>query len=182
MVDSVTSPLPSPVTYLPVDLHRWDQGPGGDALVIPIWSDVRPLRGAAGLLDWRLCGRLSQMIREGRLSGEQGEKLLHVTGRLPWKRVLFIGIGESGSYTEGTFRTTIESALDALRGIGATSMAIALPGRDIDLVPPDRAVRDFLDLLNGREATGATWLEKLTIIDSSSTSKNGTGAPRPRSS
>jgi hypothetical protein len=48
-----------PITsFLPVDLLRWDRGPGGDALVVPVWSDVRPLRGAAGLLDWRLCGRL----------------------------------------------------------------------------------------------------------------------------
>ena len=58
-----------PVAFLPIDLSRWDHGPGGDALVVPVWSDVRPLRGAAGLLDWRLCGRLSQMIREGRVSG-----------------------------------------------------------------------------------------------------------------
>jgi hypothetical protein len=162
---------PSRVTFLPLDLHRWDQGPGGDALVVPIWSDVRPLRGAAGLLDWRLCGRLSQMIRDGRLSGTPGEKLLHMTGRLPWKRVLFLGIGESAEFTPTTFVTAVEGALEALRGLGALSMAIALPGRDIDMVDAERAVRDFLDLLARHENGAGNAFDKLTVIDSASPAK-----------
>jgi hypothetical protein len=65
-----------PTTFLPVDLHRWDRGPAADVLAVPVWSDLRPLRGAAGLLDWRLCGRLSQLLREGRLCGALGNRLL----------------------------------------------------------------------------------------------------------
>jgi leucyl aminopeptidase len=166
-----TTTPPSRVTFLPLDLHRWDQGPGGDAVVIPVWSDVRPLRGAAGLLDWRLCGRLSQMIRDGRLSGASGEKLLHVTGRLPWKRVLFIGLGDSSEFSSSTFKTTLASAVDALRGIGATSMAIALPGRDLDLIQPDRAVRELLALLDEPETSDGAGFEMLTVIDRASPTK-----------
>jgi hypothetical protein len=77
----------SQIAFLPVDLGRWDRCPGGDALVVPLWTDVRPLRGAAGLLDWRLNGRLSQLLREGRVEGATGEKLLFVTSRVPWRRV-----------------------------------------------------------------------------------------------
>jgi Cytosol aminopeptidase family, N-terminal domain. len=167
-----------PITFLPVDLSRWDHGPGGDTLVVPVWSDVRPLRGAAGLLDWRLCGRLSQMIREGRVSGAAREKLLLVTSRIPWRRVLAVGVGESTAFCEDAFRSTVDCSLQALRGIGASSVAMALPGRDIDLIRPDRAVRHFMDALAQSEQPGGPWLERLTVIDAPSAAKTMSDASR----
>jgi hypothetical protein len=169
MVLSLT--LSSPLTFLPVDLFRWDHGPGGDALVVPVWRDLRPLRGAAGLLDWRLCGRLSQMIRDGRLFGDPKEKLLLVTGRVPWKRVLAVGIGESTSFDEDSFRLAIDCTLEALRGIGAGSVAIALPGRDIDRIRPDRAMRQFVDAVAEHHQTCGIWLNSITVIDAPSATK-----------
>ena len=160
-----------PISYLPVDLYRWDHGPSGDALVVPVWSDVRPLRGAAGLLDWRLCGRLSQMIRDGRVSGDPCEKLLIVTSRIPWRRVLAVGVGESISFCDDAFRRAVDCSLEALRGIGAKSVAIALPGRDLDLIRPDHAVRHFMDALTQSEAASGAWLERLTVIDVPSAAK-----------
>jgi hypothetical protein len=166
----MSGPSP-PITFLPIDLSRWDHGPGGDVLVVPVWSDVRPLRGAAGLLDWRLCGRLSQMIRDGRVLGAPREKLLLVTNRIPWRRVLAIGVGVSTAFDEDAFRSTIDCSLQALRGIGASSVAMALPGRDVDLIRPERAVRHFMSALAQSDETGGAWLERLTIIDVPSVSK-----------
>jgi hypothetical protein len=158
-----------PITsFLPVDLFRWDRGPGGDALVVPVWSDVRPLRGAAGLLDWRLCGRLSQMLRDGNISGAAGEKLLLATGRVVWQRVLAIGLGESVAFDEGAFRAVVDCCLDTLRRIGVGSLAIAFPGRDIDLIRPDRAMHGFLEALAQNELASGPWLQKLTVIDAAS--------------
>jgi hypothetical protein len=156
--------LTAPVTFLPVDLHRWDRGPGGDVLVVPIWSDVRPLRGAVGLLDWRLCGKISQMIREGRVSGAAGEKLLLVTGRVPWRRILGIGAGPSDVFGDGACRAILGCAFDAAHGIGAERVAIALPGRDLDLLKPDLAMRHLIESLANSEAKGK-WLRELTVID-----------------
>jgi hypothetical protein len=170
MGDNSSSVLPSPITFLPVDLHRWDHGPGGDVLIVPIWSDVRPLRGAAGLLDWRLCGKISQMIREGRVSGAAGEKLLLVTGRVPWRRVLGIGAGPSDAFGDGDCKAALQCALDAARGIGAESMAIAIPGRDMDLVKPDKAIRYLLESVEGNQGQ-PTWLHRLTIIDAPAATK-----------
>jgi hypothetical protein len=151
--------------FLPIDLQRWDRGPGGDALVVPVWSDVRPLRGAAGLLDWRLCGRLSQMIRDGKLTGSTGEKLLLVTARIPWQRVLAVGVGESAAFDEKAFRLAVDCGLDTLRRLGARSMAIAFPGRDIDAIRADRALRSFSEALARSESDSGPWLERLTVID-----------------
>jgi len=80
---------------------------------VPLWADVRPLRGAAGLLDWRLNGRLSRLLREGRLEGVIGEKLLFFTTRVPWRRVLTIGLGATTSFSEDAFRTSLGAVLDA---------------------------------------------------------------------
>lgn len=189
MADTPSAPSPSPITFLPVDLNRWDHGPGGDVLVIPIWSDVRPLRGPAGLLDWRLCGKISQMIREGRVSGAAGEKLLLVTGRVPWRRVLGIGAGPSDVFGDGACKASLQCALDAAHGIGAGRLAIAIPGRDMDLVKPDQAMRFLLDSVEGSQG-GGTWLQHLTIIDMPAATKTmselaraagvPTGTPDPR--
>lgn len=170
MGGNLSSLLPSPITFLPVDLHRWDHGPGGDVLVIPIWSDVRPLRGAAGLLDWRLCGKISQMIREGRVSGSAGEKLLLVTGRVPWRRILGVGAGPSEVFGDGACKATLQCAFEAAHGIGAERVAIAIPGRDIDLVKPDKAIHHLLEAVRMSQSQG-TWLQQLTVIDAPVASK-----------
>jgi hypothetical protein len=105
------------------------------------------------------------MIREGRVSGSTGEKLLLVTGRLAWSRVLAVGVGASADFSQSSCQAALECALDAARGIGATHMAIALPGRDIDLVRPDLAMYCLLDTIEKSRSAHGSWLSALTIID-----------------
>jgi len=163
--------MSAPISFLPIDLVRWDNGPGGDAMVVPIWMDVRPLRGAAGLLDWRMCGRLSQVIREGRLAGTPGEKLLLVTNRIRWRRVLAVGVGESKEFNSDAFRNAVDCSLQALRGIGASNVAMALPGRDVDLLRPEDAVRQLIDAVAESEQGNGRWLDSLVLIDTPAASK-----------
>ncbi len=40
-----------------------------DLVIVSFCSTDRPLRGAAGRVDWRLCGRLSHLIEAGRVAG-----------------------------------------------------------------------------------------------------------------
>jgi leucyl aminopeptidase len=167
----MSAPPSSSITFLPLDLNRWDSGPGGDAVVVPVWADIRPLRGAAGLLDWRLCGRLSQMIRDGRVAGSPNEKLLLSSSRVPWKRILAIGLGETADFSEETYRETIVCILKALHGIGASTAAIALPGRDIDRIPAEHALREFASALATNQQENGTWLKAATIIDAPSAIK-----------
>ncbi|HSZ80931.1 MAG TPA: M17 family peptidase N-terminal domain-containing protein [Polyangia bacterium] len=119
------------VSLLPVELARWDQAPPGDAVCVPVWTDVRPLRGAAGLLDWRLCGRLSMMLASGKVTGAEGEQTLFPTAhRLPWRLVLALGGGPRRDFSDRRFQASVRRALDAVRGLGARRLALALPGRD----------------------------------------------------
>ena len=47
-----------------------------DVVAVPVFSGERPLRGDAGRLDWRLCGKLSALVAEERLSGQPGDAVL----------------------------------------------------------------------------------------------------------
>ena len=108
------------LSVLPLDLARWDEAPR-DCLVLPVFKDDRPLRGAAGLADWRLCGRLSRLIKANRATAEAGETLLLPPGRrLRFARVLWFGLGDAKGYSDERFRKDL--ALDPRRrGQGAAS-------------------------------------------------------------
>jgi hypothetical protein len=148
------------VYLLPLDLARWDQAPGGDLFVVPIWNDVRPLRGAAGLLDWRLNGRLSECLREERFTGEPAERLLLPTKRIPWRAVLALGLGSARDFDEDRFRAVLDTAFAVIRGLGLATMAAALPGRETDRLAPDRAAELFRESAQDRPHVAA-----LTLLD-----------------
>jgi hypothetical protein len=121
------------VSLLTVELSRWDQAPPGDCVCVPVWTDVRPLRGAAGLLDWRMCGRLSAMLASGKVTGAEGEQTLFPSAhRLPWRLVLALGVGPRRDFSERRFQACVHRAFEAVRGLGARRLALALPGRDAD--------------------------------------------------
>ena len=50
-----------------------------DLAAVPLFTEDRPLRGGVGRADWRLCGRLSDLVASGRLAGERGEAALVAT-------------------------------------------------------------------------------------------------------
>jgi hypothetical protein len=126
--------------FLPPDLGRWD-GAEADALCVFVFEDQRPPRGAAGLLDWRLCGQLSRWLSGGRLTGRRGERLLApLGGRLPWAKVVVLGAGGQGGFDEQVYRSAVRDALGTLSGIGARRYVLALPGRAEGRIAPRRAL------------------------------------------
>jgi hypothetical protein len=167
--------LAGAVTLLPLDLVRWDQAPAGDLFAVPISTDVRPLRGPAGLLDWRLNGRLSHWLREERFAGEPGEKLLMPTQRVPWSAVLAVGVGASTAFDEERFRTALTIVLGAARGLRLQRLAIALPGRDLGRVEPERALALLREVLAAAEAGSSpacdNVISSLTLVDTAAALK-----------
>jgi hypothetical protein len=148
------------ISLLPLDLARWDQAPGGDLFVVPVGSDVRPLRGAAGLLDWRLNGRLSACLRDERFTGEPAERLLLPTKRIPWRAVLALGVGAARDFDEARFRSVLDQAFAVIRGLGLSTMAAALPGRETGRLEPDRAANLLRESAQDRPHVAA-----LTLLD-----------------
>ena len=133
------------LSVLPLDLARWDETLR-DCLVLPVFKDDRPLRGAAGLADWRLCGRLSNLIKSNRASAEQGETMLLPPGRrLKFRRLMWFGLGDSKGYSDDRFRKDLGWIVDTVSKAGVTDWALQPPGRASGLIGARRAVELILD-------------------------------------
>ena len=133
------------LTVLPLDLARWDES-ARDTLVLSVFKSDRPLRGAAGLVDWRLCGRLSRMLKANRATAEAGETILMPPGRrLRFQRVLWFGLGEAKGYGDTRFAHDIKWIGEVVAKAGITDWSLQAPGRASGLIGARRAVELILD-------------------------------------
>lgn len=117
-----------------------------EALALPLFSDERPLRGALGLLDWRLCGFLSGLVERGKVRGEPLETVL-VPGRpkLGMDKLFMLGLGPSAGFDERGLRQGLDHILDTLARARVRSTALVLPGRNgARPIAPARAMEVFV--------------------------------------
>ncbi|HEX9622596.1 MAG TPA: M17 family peptidase N-terminal domain-containing protein [Polyangiaceae bacterium] len=131
-------------------LRRLDLA-GTEVLVAGMSTDERPLHGLAGLVDWRLCGKLSSALGSGFASGRRGEVLM-VPGRpkLPFDKVVLFGIGAVKEFNEHVYRVVVEQVLATLEGLRVRSAVVELPGRHFGAIAAERAADILLELCAGR--------------------------------
>ncbi|MGE0871584.1 MAG: M17 family peptidase N-terminal domain-containing protein [Kofleriaceae bacterium] len=130
---------------LPLDLARWDEA-RRDCLVVTVFKDDRPLRGAAGLADWRMCGRLSKLLKRNRASGESGEAMMLPSGkRLGFTKVMWFGLGDSKGYSDERFKHDLSWIVEVVDKARVADWAIQPPGRASGLIGARRAVELMLD-------------------------------------
>jgi hypothetical protein len=124
---------------------------GTEVLAAGIAAGERPPHGLAGLVDWRLAGRISRLVLQGFATGEVGEVLL-VPGRpkLPFDKIVLFGIGTRAEFNEIVFRAVIARMLDTLEGLRARTAVVELPGRHFDAIAPERAADILLENAAGR--------------------------------
>jgi hypothetical protein len=133
------------LSVLPLDLARWDEA-AHDCLVLPVFKDDRPLRGAAGLVDWRLGGRLSRLIKGDKASAEAGETMLLPPGRrLRFSKLLWFGLGDAKGYSDERFKHDLAWILDVVARAGVKDWALQAPGRASGVIGARRAVELMLD-------------------------------------
>ena len=139
------------IAFVPPDLRRLDQL-RCDVLALSFFREDRPLRGAAGLVDWRLCGRLSRLVASGRLQGGTGElTLLPARPRLPFDKLLLLGLGPRDAFDEAAYVEALRATFAALASMRTHSVAIALPGRATAAIAPEAAITALLDLSGAAE-------------------------------
>jgi len=132
-------------SVLPLDLARWDES-RRECLVLSVFKDERPLRGAAGLADWRLCGRLSRLVKGNKVAAEPRETLMLPAGRrLAFSKILWFGLGESKGYTDDRFRADLAWIVDVVAKAGIKDWAFQPPGRASGLIGARRAIEIMLD-------------------------------------
>jgi hypothetical protein len=133
------------LNVLPLDLARWDETKR-DCLVLPVFRDDRPLRGAAGLADWRLCGKLSRLLKASRASADAGETMLLPPGRrLSFSRVMWFGLGDAKGYSESRFRVDLTWIAQVVAKAGMRDFTLQLPGRASGLIGARRAIEIVLE-------------------------------------
>jgi hypothetical protein len=134
-----------PISSLPIDLYKWEDK-SRDTLCVTVFEDERPLRGVAGLVDWRLCGRLSRLLTSRKATGAAGESLMLPAGRrLPMNRIVWFGLGPAKGYNEERMRRDLAWIGDVFAKAAITECAMQLPGRSLGLLGARRAIEMVLD-------------------------------------
>jgi hypothetical protein len=144
--------------FVPPDLERLDMA-SAEVVVCTAWRDLRPCPGLAGLLDWRLAGRLSRLLREEFAFGALGE-ILCVPGRprLPFDKVLVLGLGERAHFGPDTFRAAVGRLCTTLEGLRVRRAVVELPGRGDDAISPEVAAELALGCIGTSPVHDAWWL------------------------
>ncbi len=116
-----------------------------ELIVLPFFSDERPLCGAAGLIDWRLCGALSRRLMAGYLDGSFGEKaMMTAPPKLKSEGLLLVGLGASTAFDTGVAERACALVVEALTDAKVSVAALALPGRSMGLLPALEAMQLWL--------------------------------------
>ncbi len=144
--------------FLPPDMRHIDET-SAELLACTVWSDERPLRGLAGLLDWRMSGRLSALAKSGFLGGERGEVVM-VQGKpsLPFEKLLVFGLGARADFGEEAFRGVVVRLLRALEGLRVRRAVVELPGRADGSIDCERAADIVLECVGDSPEHDAWWL------------------------
>jgi hypothetical protein len=131
--------------FVSADLHELD-ALESEVLACSVWQDARPCDGVAGLCDWRLAGRVSELQRLGYLRGALGEVLL-LPGRprMSFDKVLLFGAGPRVDFDENVCARVIEHMLQTIEGLCSRLAVVQLPGRQNDMVTAESAADMLLE-------------------------------------
>ncbi len=132
-----------------------------EVLVACVSETERPPRGIAGLIDFRLAGRISRLMAAGDITGKLGEvSLVPGKPKLPFDKLVFFGVGDAAKVNERVFRSIVDKMLHCVTGLRARTAVVQLPGRYDNRIEPDRAA----DLLLER-AAALPDLDSWTLVD-----------------
>jgi len=120
-----------------------------DTWVVPVPLNERPLRAAAGELDWRMAGAISSALRGGSLTGTfQDAVLLPAAPPLSARRVLLVGTGAIEALPGRGVQDTFRNIAARLLGLRSERSMVALPAA-IDLAgDAERALRGCLQVIS----------------------------------
>ncbi len=142
--------------FVPPELARLDEI-DSEVLACTVWSDARPSHGLAGLCDWRLGGRISDLERKGLVTGARGEVvLLPGKPRLTFDKLLLFGAGPRDAFGEEAFLDVVQRMLATMESLSARASVVELPGRHDRLIAADRAA-DILLACAGRAPEHDAW-------------------------
>ncbi|HEY1957066.1 MAG TPA: M17 family peptidase N-terminal domain-containing protein [Polyangiaceae bacterium] len=131
--------------FVEADLRALD-GASGELIACSVFADERPMRGLAGLLDWRLAGKLSALAKSKFLTGAADEVVL-VPGRprLPFEKIIVLGLGVRSAFGDDVVKRVLARLAQALEGLQVKRALVELPGRGSGSLEPERAAELLLE-------------------------------------
>lgn len=130
--------------FVAPDLRRLDRLQTGALVLYHREGDV-PLPDVRGLVDWRLCGTLSRLVLQGRMTGAADETILMPVGhRLSCERLLVLGLGPPEPLETEALERHIRRALHVLARIRVHAATMVLPGRPFGGTDPVAAIEALL--------------------------------------
>ena len=115
------------------------------------FEDIRPLKGSTGLVDWRLNGRLSDMILKGRLSGHFSESLLlPAQGRMSASEIFLFGLGKSSEMDELKLEEGFQILIDKLGLLKSRDVIVSVGDFASDFMGWRTLLRNFMTALSQR--------------------------------
>lgn len=133
-----------------------------DLFVGAVLEDERPFRGLVGQLSYRLAGRFEHLAMGGFLTGGRDEACLFGgSKKLPFPRVLLVGLGPRAGIDAAVLRDATRRMTDAAARLLARSVAMELPGRGDDACSVD----DALDAFFEQPWTEAAAFDDIALVD-----------------
>jgi len=134
-----------------------------EVLCLMLFDDERPPRGALGLVDWRLCGRVSELLVSETLSGAFDEALLMPppAQRLAAERLLLLGAGPRAEANVARVRALLERLVSRLLALRVRTAAFALPHASLPWLAPEQAI----DLLLEATSASSARFDQLIVVD-----------------
>jgi len=107
-----------------------------ELVVVPFFSDQRPLEGPAALLDWRLNGLLTRQIRRGETYGRFGDRYL-VKGnhKVAAEWVMFVGCDDAAGFTPDGAARVVGELLKSSVQAGFRQVGVGFPTLRADSAP-----------------------------------------------
>jgi hypothetical protein len=144
------------VSTYEIGLEGLDALAGVDALCLFVAEDDRPLPGTAGYVDWRLCGALSRVLKQGFFTGVKSDWLLLPSdGRIPIPRIFAVGMGARKDLDAGALGAALANAAQVLNKARVESVALELAGSGrVDEAAQAQALQQhFLPAFKGKRVT-----------------------------
>jgi hypothetical protein len=140
-----------------------------ELLVTGFFQDERPLKETSGLIDWRLNGMLSHLLKEGKMTGEwQETTLIPSHGRVIPQLILLLGLGKVRDYSTLRLRDLSPRLFQTLRNLKSSKVCLSFPSNERYKVDCGKSAEVLLegmaDRFKSESSQDEDWAGKLQLF------------------
>ncbi|KMY55168.1 aminopeptidase A [Bacillus sp. FJAT-27231] len=115
-----------------------------EVLLIGLYDRPLKFEGELAKLDEAMDGQLTELVKEGDISAKLGETaVIPVLGRIPVKRLLFVGLGKEKEADFHELKEAIGTAVQKMNKIKLSSAAVALDSFVCEAIEYNEAAQAF---------------------------------------